>query len=366
MRLLTIGGAMIDTVAIINSERIERMVMLNANNSFLLLEEGSKIEADEVSMHCGGGGVNAAVAMARLGLDVSTLIKVGTDQRAEKLLNVLMSEGVSTRWVMRDHRAPTGASVLIASHDRNAGVFTFRGANTLFEVEDLRAEAFATDFVYIANLSSKSAELFPAIVERAKASGARVAVNPGLRQLSAYWADIEAMLGKIDILTINQSEACAVVPHLVARTGEGGPALDGDDLPPLAARGLRGGGFEMSLAGFVTALTDRGLRYVVITDGGRGAYVGTAEAILYCPVLPCDVKGTTGAGDAFAATFTAATALAWPLEDALRAAAINAAAVVGYVDTQTGLLKREDLAAQLRARVDDLPIRQWGLASVEA
>ena len=33
--------------------------------------------------------------------------------------------------------APTGASVLLSSHDRNAGIFTFR-ANTLLEEADLR------------------------------------------------------------------------------------------------------------------------------------------------------------------------------------------------------------------------------------
>ena len=45
MKVLTIGSAMIDTIAIIGSARIERMTMLNAESSFLLLEEGRKTEA---------------------------------------------------------------------------------------------------------------------------------------------------------------------------------------------------------------------------------------------------------------------------------------------------------------------------------
>jgi ribokinase len=49
MNVLTIGSAMIDTIAIIDSGRIERMSMLNADSSFLLLEEGRKTEAEEVS-----------------------------------------------------------------------------------------------------------------------------------------------------------------------------------------------------------------------------------------------------------------------------------------------------------------------------
>jgi ribokinase len=55
MRILTRGGAMIDTIAIVDSDRIERKAMFNAESSFLLLEEGGKTEAKEVSTHYGGG-----------------------------------------------------------------------------------------------------------------------------------------------------------------------------------------------------------------------------------------------------------------------------------------------------------------------
>ncbi len=361
MRVLTVGGAMIDTIAIISSDRIERMAMENADSSFLLLEEGRKIEAEEVSTHCGGGGVNAAVAMARLGLDVAALIKLGQDQRAETLLSSLMNEGVSTRWAIRDGRAPTGASVLISSHDRNAGIFTFRGANTLLEEKDLRDDAFTADVVYVSNLSNKSAKMFPRIVETSKANGAFVAVNPGLRHISAYWPEFETLLGKIDVFTINATEAGTIVPRLVSRAGEGGDRLAGDDLPSLAAKGLRGGGFEMSLAGFVKAMTGLGLRYMVITDGGGGAYLGSREAVLHCPVLPCEVVGTAGAGDAFASTFTACMALGWSDEDALRAAAINAASVVGHIDTQSGLMRLDALKAAMAEHAPALPVRRWAL-----
>ena len=60
MKAVTIGGAMLDSIAIIDSDRIERMAMRNADSSFLLLEEGRKTEAIEISTHCGGGAVNTA------------------------------------------------------------------------------------------------------------------------------------------------------------------------------------------------------------------------------------------------------------------------------------------------------------------
>src|SRR6185436_4863981 len=207
MKALSVGGAMIDTIAIIANNRIERMTMLNADNSFLLLEEGRKTEAVEISTHVGGGAVNAAVAMARIGLDVSTLVKLGKDQRAETVLSHLLQEGVSTRWALRDGRAPTGASVLVSSHDRNAAIFTFRGANTLLSTEDLRKEAFAADVVYVSSLSNESADAFPAIVEHAKAQGALVATNPRVRQLSSRGGAFLDSLAQIDILAVNRNEA---------------------------------------------------------------------------------------------------------------------------------------------------------------
>jgi ribokinase len=362
MKALTVGGAMLDTIAIIADDRIERMTMLNADSSFLLLEEGRKTEALEISTHVGGGAVNAAVAMSRLGLDVAALVKVGRDQRAEAVLSHLLEEGVSTRWALRDGRAPTGASVLVASHDRNAAIFTFRGANTLLAETDLNADAFAVDVVYVSSLSNEAADAFPAIVELAKADAALVAVNPRVRQLSSRGGAFQDALAKIDILALNRSEADILVPGLVARFGEGGRALPlepGEAPPRLVARGLVGGGHEMTLAALFDALRHLGPRFVVVTDGRNGAFLGTEEAIYFCPAPEARVVGTAGAGDAFNATFTAQIALGCKPEDALRAAAINAASVVCHADTQTGLLSHDALARELAVQTAQLPVRRW-------
>jgi ribokinase len=363
MKALTVGGAMLDTIAIIADNRIERMTMLNADTSFLLLEEGRKTEAVEISNHVGGGAVNAAVAMARLGFDVAALVKLGRDQRAETVLAHLMREGISTRWALRDGRAPTGASVLVSSHDRNAAIFTFRGANTLLDESDLNDDAFAVDVVYVSSLSNESADTFPAIMRRAKAHKALVAANPRVRQLSSRAEAFRETLAQIDILAVNRSEADILVPGLVARFGEGGRALPlepGETPPRLVARGLVGGGHEMSLAAFFSALRQAGPQYVVVTDGRNGAFLGTREAIHFCPaVVEPRVMGTAGAGDAFNATFTASIALGRRPEDALRAAAVNSASVVRHADTQSGLLSHDDLGAQVAAHAEQLPVRTW-------
>ena len=364
MKILTIGSALIDTIAVIASERIERMVMRNADTAFLLLEEGHKNEAQEVSTHCGGGAVNSAVGLARLGHDVAALIKVGQDARAETIMSRLAEAGVSTRFVLRDGRMPTGASVLISAHDRNAAIFTFRGANTLLEPKDLRKDCFATELVYISGLSNESANCFPLIVEKAKAEGALVATNPGIRQLSAKQGDFRASLAKIDILAINRVEAGALIPWLVGTYGEGGPELaaeKGKELPELAKRGLSGGGFDMSLPAFFEAMHKLGPKWILVSDGKNGAYLGAPDTLLHCPASQVKVAGTAGAGDALAATFAAFIAEGASPEDAIRAGVLNSGSVITFVDTQSGLLTREKLNERLAQERKSLVLQSWKL-----
>jgi ribokinase len=364
MKVLTVGGAMIDTIAIIESRRIERMAMTNVDRSFLLLEEGRKTEALEISTHTGGGAVNTAVALARLGGDVAALVKLGRDQRAETILARLMEEGISTRWVLRDAREPTGASVLVSSHERNAAVFTFRGANGLLEPQDLKPDAFAVDLVYVAGLSNRSAERFGDIVRGAKARGAKVTANPGIRQLSARGGEILDLAADIDVLAINRIEAEALVPQLVARFGDDRalpPEDGGGPLPRLVERGLHGGGHDLGLVGFVRALARLGCPAVLISDGGNGVYLGTPDTLRHCPAHKVAVAGTAGAGDALAATFSGFWTMGEPADVALRAATLNAASVVTYVDTQTGLLTRDVLDRRVAETASALPIRTWNL-----
>lgn len=364
IKALTIGSAMIDTIAIIESSRIERMTMLNADTSFLLLAEGRKTEALEISTHTGGGAVNAAVAMARLGHDVATIAKLGRDQRAETILAALLQEGVSTRWIGRDERAATGAAVMVSSHDRNAAIFTFRGANTLLENADLKPDAFSVDLIHVSSLSNQSADRVPRILAEARRTGAFLSTNPGIRQLSSRGVALKDALSEIDLLVINKVEAAALVPAIAGRVGEGGPPLatDGSEPDtPLARQGLEGGGYHLGIRAFFTALRDAGARYVLVTDGAAGAFLADRECIRYCPSAKATVAGTAGAGDAYAATLSTFLAEGRPPVEAMRAAALNSASVVTHIDTQRGLLTRSALELALTTAGKDLSVSQWPL-----
>jgi ribokinase len=351
MNVLTIGGAMVDTIVTIASDKIEQIKMRNADSSFLLLEEGQKTEAEGIVSSGGGGALNSAVAAARLGHSTSIIAKIGRDDKADTVHSLLRTEGVDVTWLAVDETEPTGASVIISSHDRNAAVFTYRGANTRLDADDLPPEAFAgRNLVYVANLSNESAECYPLVIQRAKTAGARVAVNPGIRQLTARFDDFWRSLKDIDILCVNRAEAQTLMPRLLQAFGDGGAPflVKGDDpLPPLAKRGLRSGGYEMTLVKFFGALIELGVGVVVLTDGSSGAFIAQGQDLHYRAAQHVVAAATTGAGDAFSATFACYLADTDDAVRALNAASINAASVVQYVDTQTGLLSRLALEREL-------------------
>src|SRR5690606_17630981 len=126
--------------------------------SFLLLEQGRKVEAASITTHVGGGAVNAAISMRRLGFEAAALVKLGQDLNATKVIERLNAEKVATDLVLRSDQAGTGTAVMVASHDRNAAIFTARGTNRLLQDRDIRPETFTgTDVVYVTALSDNSA-----------------------------------------------------------------------------------------------------------------------------------------------------------------------------------------------------------------
>ncbi len=364
LKALTLGSAVIDIIVTISPDRIEHMEMRNADTAFLLVEQGRKVDAESITRHIGGGGVNTAVSLARLGFDTAALVKTGNDRNAEDVRERLLQEGVSRSYLAVDDELATGSSVLLSSHERNAGIFTARGANTTLVPADLQKAAFERDLVFISGLSNESADCFQQVVSMAHAAGARVATNPGIRQLSSRADEFFACLSKISILTLNRVETEQLVPRLVASgTADQRTVLKPAGNPDtLVDSGLRAGGFHLAFDSCVRAMTSLGVEMLLVTNGADGAYVGNREAIWHCNVPRVEVAGTAGAGDAFASTFAAMISSGASIEDALKSATCNAGSVVSHVDTQTGLLTSAQLAGRVKQFSPHLKVTKWEIA----
>jgi sugar/nucleoside kinase (ribokinase family) len=354
-RSLTIGSAMVDIIAIIADRDVERVTLHNATISFLLVEQGRKIEAESISTHVGGGGVNVAVALRRLERPVDALIKLGRDVEADRVRDHLKSADIGTGLVIASESLPTGSAVLIASHDRDAAIYTQRGANTALTPAEIKSvDLRPYGLVYISPLSDASADCFSVAVTRASEAGAFTVANPGIRQITTRSPDLLHALGQLDLLVINAKEAAALAPALMAFAGNcpsplrSGPTEGGQTLS-LLKNGLRLNDGTFPFDWFLKTMASCGARRVAVTNGREGSYLYCGGDLLHCPVRPVAVKGTAGAGDAFCATLAHGLSVGLAARQALSQAAVNAASVVGHTDTQSGLLDQAALARETLA-----------------
>ena len=88
-------------------------------------------------------------------------------------------------------------------------------------------------------------------------------------------------------------------------------------------------------------------KIVVITDGKKGAFVYDGETFYHGKPTPgLNILETTGAGDAFAATFTSAIIKGITTETALNYAMTNAESVLQYKGAKEKLLHWDELISQ--------------------
>ena len=183
-KVCAIGGATLDLI--ISYEDMEMMTLesLRGTSNFLLLEEGSKIEVNELHYFSGGGATNAAVTFKRQGLDVHLFCKVGEDTAGKMILEDLSTHNLDTKHIYKSKSAGTSSSFVVPSLSGDRTIFAYRGANATLLSKELPVEGIkSSDFVYVTSLSKDSADRLPEIVSIANKANVPVAVNPGISQL---------------------------------------------------------------------------------------------------------------------------------------------------------------------------------------
>ena len=262
----------------------------------------------------GGGGLNAARNLARLGHGVRLISPRGGDAAGEAVAQAAAHAGVEDRpFVFLDRKTPSYTAII--ERDGNLVIaladmelyklfvprrLAIRAVRDAFEAADL--------IVCDANLP---AETLLAIAERAAACGkplAAIAISP------AKVVRLRPALARIDYLFLNQAEAAALTG---ARSDE-----------PLQ---------------WLAALRALGLKGAVLTRGREEilAFSGAAAVSLQPPEV-ASVADVTGAGDSVAAGVLSGLLSGLPLAEALRHGAAAAAITV-----QSPLAVAENLSAAL-------------------
>ena len=281
---------------------------------------GETVLAPGYDLVAGGKGANQAVAAARAmegtGVNTHMVGCVGRDGFAETALATMKGCGIDLSAVIAVEE-PT-ACAMIGVDDAGANqIIVASAANRMTRAVQLDDALLGPDTTLVLQLEVDAGETW-AVIERAKARGARVILN------TAPAAPVPAeTAAACDVLVMNEIEAVMLAPI---------SDIDGGNDPVAAARAL-------SHDWGVTA---------VVTLGADGARAFTAQGEGWrIGALAVEVVDTTAAGDAFVGVLAAALDSGESLADALRRASVAGGLACETAGAQPSLPDRMAIEAAL-------------------
>ena len=287
-------------------------------------------EAESFVKRTAGAETNVAIGLARLGLAVGWVSRLGTDSMARYLLGAMQREGVDCSHVVCDPAQRTGFQFkgrVAGGGDPPVEYHRKGSAASLLQLDQID-EPWLTSARHL-----HATGVFPALsdnclsvaqrsLELMRAAGRTISFDPNLRP--SLWPSPQRMREVINGLAV---QADWVLPGL-----EEGRFLTGADTPEGVARFYR----------------ERGVKRVVVKLGPEGAYFEDEAGSGRVPGFPVEqVVDTVGAGDGFAVGVISALMEGRSVVDAVRRGAwIGARAVQVLGDTE-GLPTRVELEAAL-------------------
>ncbi|CAM3424691.1 carbohydrate kinase family protein [Paracidovorax anthurii] len=265
MRVTTIGGATVDIV--VEGGRWPGPA-------------GGKQDVGAITMGVGGGAVNACLAFRACGADARIVCALGCDPEAEWVRSILAREGVDVSLVQSVSGQPTGRAVIHLDTGGDVRIFAQRGASVCVSPSRALEASGQSDLLYVSALSAQAEAELDAALSRSAGQPPRLAVNPGSGQLQARSAALERVLGRADLVSVNEAEA---------RTWASGRGME---LP----RDLRSDG-----AAWMARLRVHGGQALLVTLGAGGALFDDGAQVHDLQAERIAVRSSLGAGDAFAA-----------------------------------------------------------------
>jgi 2-dehydro-3-deoxygluconokinase len=257
-----------------------------------------------------GAESNTCVGLARLGLRVAWVSRLGADAAGDRVLDALAADGVDTRWVARDERRPTGVMLkepgVGVRYYRTGSAASVLGPGDLAAVPTAAARAVLVTGV-TALIGPDPHEAGLELLSSAR--GLRI-VDPNLRD--GLWGSARraALVGAF-------VERCDL---LLAGHGELEELLDEHGAPSEAlARHAAGGGPKEVVV--------RGASAIGALANGTWRELDIRRNAAIDPV---------GAGDAFNAGYIAVRLRGGSIDDALRAGARCGAAVTTAISDTAG------------------------------
>ncbi|HCL6626748.1 TPA: sugar kinase [Citrobacter amalonaticus] len=294
---------------------------------FVATQTGDLAEVEPFIKRVAGAELNVATGLARLGMKVGWVSRVGNDSFGRFVLNSLKKEGIDAQGVTLDERYATGfqlKSKVENGTDPIVEYFRKGSAASHLSVADYNEAYFsAARHLHLsgvaAALSACAYELLAHTARTMKAQGKTLSFDPNLRPV--LWKSEAEMIEKLNRLAF---QADWVLPGL-----KEGMILTGQQTPE----------------GIADFYLRHGVKAVVLKTGADGAWYKTAdgEKGSVAPVKVDNVVDTVGAGDGFAVGVISALLEGRTLHQAVtRGNKIGALAIQVQGDSE-GLPTRETL-----------------------
>ncbi len=345
-KIFSIGSATEDIFILYEGAETLHLHLQKKERSFLLFEQGTKIDVPTLHYATGGGATNAAVGFKRLGLDTEAFFKIGADVAGQFVYEEMLKEKVEIGHCIVDSQASTAISFIIPSIEHNHVVLCYHGTSTKLSLDEFPLDVLKDyDFLYIGPLSGRSGLLLPFLATKAKALAIRVAANPSMTQIIHEKDLLQSALSLIDILIVNAFEAEHLMTGFVSERAAYVEEEKNNytEKPKLLTHFISANDTILTLYDYFEEVFKRGPSIGVVTNGAEGVYVATKDVIYFHPSLKADVVLGLGAGDAFSSAFVGSLALGKKIEQAILYGIINASSVINFADAKEGLLTEHEL-----------------------
>ena len=271
-----------------------------------------------------------AIGLARLGLRVAYVSRLGRDSFGRYLAAAMQREGLDCRHVVFDDAHPTGFMLKSKTDAGDPQTEYFRrgsAASRLSPADHPRTLCAGSRHLHVTGvsvaISASARELVVRMAAEARAAGRSVSFDPNLRP--SLWPSQQAM---VDALNALAEHSDWIMPGLAE-----GRLLTGQASPE----------------GIAEHYLERGASRVVVKLGPEGAYFASATERGYAPgVAVAKVVDTVGAGDGFAVGLISGLLEGLPLAAAVARGNTIGARVVQFPGDADGLPTRAELDATRR------------------
>lgn len=309
--ILGIGNSLTDMLVTLSSDDVLQEYQL-AKGSMSLVDSQFQTDISRSVAGCpytlslGGSAGNTIRAMARLGVKVGFIGKVGEDTTGDFYIQALRNVNVEPFILRSEHRS--GKCLALVSPDGERTFVTHLGAAAELQAEDIDPVVFnGYDCLYVEGYLVQDHNLIRTTMARAKEHGLKVAIDLAsfnvVRENREFLHDIVERY--VDIIFANEEEArefssCA-------------EAID-----------------SLHYISNMCELT-------IVKTGMKGALIKRGDEIVEVGIMAAAKRvDTTGAGDFYAAGFLAALCEGMSLRQCGTVGAITAGKVIEIVGTTLG------------------------------